>query len=176
MSATPQRVVPPEPTRAPIRIPRGLAVAIAVLLIAAGAAGFVIASADGAMARAWQAYLVNLLFFLAIAQGGVVVSASFYLTQARWGGPGAYRLAEAFAPFIVLGFVLFGGVFVGRAQIFPWVIHPIAKKAAWLNTPFLFARDGLGLAIMTGLSWWFLSGSRREDARRWVESPRNIEL
>ena len=99
--------------------------------------------------RAWQAYLVNLLVWLGIAQGGVVMLAAFYLCNGRWAGTTQYRLAETFAGFIPLGFVLFFGLYFGRTLIFPWVLHPIAQKAAWLNTPFLFARDGIGLAIMT---------------------------
>ena len=45
--------------------------------------------------------------------------------------------------------MLFFGLYFGRTLIFPWVTHPIAQKAAWLNTPFLFARDGIGLGVMT---------------------------
>ena len=101
----------------------------------------------GGAAIAWQAYLVNLLFFLGVAQGALVASAAFYLTQAKWGGSTPYRLGEAFAPFLWVGFFLFFGLYFGRSLIFPWVTHPIAQKAAWLNVPFLFARDGIGLGV-----------------------------
>src|SRR5271157_2361336 len=128
-----------------------------VLLTAIGAITFT-GSLGGreTSARAWQAFLVNLLFWLGIAQGGVVISAALYLTQGRWGGVAAYRLAEAFSGFVPLGFLLFWILYFGRATIFPWVTHPIPQKAAWLNTPFLFARDGAGLAVMTWLSHWLL--------------------
>jgi hypothetical protein len=119
---------------------------------------------------------VNLLFWLGIAQGGVVVSASLYLTQGRWGGLAAYRLAEAFGNFIPLGFILFWALYFGRVALFPWISHPIPQKAAWLNAPFLFARDGLGLLTMTALSMWLMRLSHRPDVEQWIESPKTIQL
>ena len=56
---------------------------IAYVLIALGLVAFAIALTQGLAQRAWEAFLVNLLFWLGIAQGGVVVSAAFYLTQGR---------------------------------------------------------------------------------------------
>lgn len=147
---------------------------VAVLLVIAGIVGFALANTYGLGARAWQAYLVNLLFWLGVAQGGVVVSASFYLTQGRWAGRAHYRLAEAFSGFLVLGFILFWVLYFGRTSIFPWISHPIAAKAGWLNVPFLFARDGIALFVMTVLSLWFVSVSRSEEARKWAETSGNI--
>jgi len=145
-------------------------------MIALGAIAFVIAMLRGDAATAWEAYLVNLLFFLGIAQGAVVASAAFYLTQAKWGGSTPYRLGEAFAPFLWVGVFLFFGLYFGRAAIFPWVKHPIAQKAAWLNIPFLFARDGVGLAVMATVSSAFIRISRGDDARRWTTATDDIEL
>ncbi len=104
-----------------------------------------IATTHGLAQRAWEAFLVNLLFWLGIAQGGVVASAAFYLTQGRWAGRAHYRLAEAFSGFLIPGFILFWFLFFGRESIFPWIRHPIPAKTTWLNVPFLFARDGIAL-------------------------------
>jgi hypothetical protein len=141
-----------------------------VLLVVMGGATFVFGVARGPALRAWEAFLVNLLFWLGIAQGGVVVSATLYLTQARWGGVGAYRLAEAFAGFVPVGFLLFWLLVAGRAVVFPWIDHPLPEKAAWLNATFLFARDGVGLLVMSGLTHWFVALSRGGAARAWAES------
>ena len=149
---------------------------VAVVMIAIGAIAFVIALMRGGAAIAWQAYLVNLLFFLGVAQGAVVASASFYLTQAKWGGTTPYRLGEAFAPFLWVGFFLFFGLYFGRALIFPWVTHPIAQKAAWLNVPFLFARDGIGLGVMAAASFAFIRVSRSDAARAWAVATDDIQL
>ena len=142
--------------------------------VALGIVGFVLAMATGSTQRVWEAFLVNLLFWMGIAQGGICLSASFYLTNARWGGVGQYRLAEAFVNFLPLSFVLFWVLLLGRHQIFVWVDHPLAEKADWLNVPFLFARDGAALAIMTGLSLWFVRVSRREDVLRWAAAAGDI--
>lgn len=155
---------------------RPLLVGTLAAFAAVGAITFAATVRGDAAGRAWQALLVNLLFWLGLAQGGVVISASFYLTQARWGGTAIYRLAEAFAGFIPIGFILFWVLYFGRAKIFPWVTHPIPQKAAWLNTPFLFARDGLGLAVMTWLSLWLRRLSRRPEAENWIHSPDEIDL
>jgi hypothetical protein len=152
-------------------IPAGLA-----FLAALGLGAFVAALALGDARSAWGAFLVNLLFWLGIAQGGVVVSASLYLTQARWGGASAYRLAEAFAGFLPLGWLLFWVLVPGRETVFSWIDHPLPAKAAWLNAPFLFERDGVGLLLMTVLSLWFVHRSRRADVVSWAESPGSIEM
>jgi hypothetical protein len=150
--------------------------AVGVVMIALGVIAFVFALIRGGAAIAWQAYLVNLLFFLGVAQGALVASASFYLTQAKWGGSTPYRLGEAFAPFLWVGFFLFFGLYFGRSLIFPWVTHPIAQKAAWLNVTFLFARDGIGLGVMAAASFALIRVSRREDARAWAIATDDIEL
>jgi len=152
----------------------GRTTALFVAAVIIGIAGFVLAIAFGSAPRVWEVFLVNLLFWMGIAQGGVVVSASFYLTNARWGGVGQYRLAEAFVGFLPLSFLLFWALYAGRHQIFVWVDHPLPEKADWLNVPFLFARDGAGLLIMTLLSLWFVRLSRREDVQRWAVSSGDI--
>jgi hypothetical protein len=151
-------------------------IAAGALMTAIGAIAFAVALARGNGSIAWQAYLVSLLCMLGIAQGGVVASAAFYLTQAKWGGSTPYRLGEAFAPFVVAGFFLFWGLYFGRTVIFPWVLHPIAQKAAWLNTPFLFARDGIGLAVMAIVSLAFVRVSRSDEARAWSIAVNDIDM
>lgn len=148
------------------------ALIVAVLI---GAATFLVALTHGHSDRAWEAFLVNFLFFMFIAQGGVVVSASFYLTHARWGGEAMYRLAEAFAGYLPLAFILFWALFGGRHVLWSWVDHPLPEKAAWLNVPFFFTRDGLGILLMCLLSLAFVRVSRRADVRAWAENSANIE-
>ncbi len=149
---------------------------LAILLLAVGVIGFFAALNANLGDRVWQTWLVNLLFFMGIAQAGVVASCAFYLTQARWAGTCHYRLAEAFWIFIPIGLVLFFAMFAGRDHIFPWILHPIPAKAAWLNAPFLFVRDGIALFVMTVLSAWFVGLSRGVEARDWALSPENIEM
>ena len=145
------------------------------VLVLIGIVGFAGGYLSGRPDRVWQAYLVNFLVWIGIAQGGVVMSAAFYLTQGRWAGTTQFRLAETFIGFIPLGFVLFWGIYFGRTLLFPWILHPIEQKAAWLNTPFMFARDGIGLLIMTLLSLALVRISRGPDAIAWRRAADDID-
>ncbi len=50
------------------------------------------------------------------------------------------------------------------------------QKAAWLNIPFLFARDGIGLGLMAAVSYAFVRISRSEEARAWTIATSEIEM
>src|SRR5215469_16882205 len=164
----------------PLRQPRQLNWApvnrLGLVLSAIGVVGFVIALVLGRSQRIWEIWLVNFLFFNGIAQGGVVCSAAFYLSQARWAGSTHYRMAEAFSLYLPIGFILFWGVFIGRHSIFPWILHPSPKQQVWLNVPFLFARDGIALLVITIVSLWFVSLSRRSEAHAWASRFGDIDM
>lgn len=147
--------------RIPERLLRSL-VTLLVVLLAAGGIGFATAVSGASALRAWQIFLVNFLFWSGIAQAGVAFSAILHVTNARWGRP-LQRMAEATASFLPVSFLLFLALYFGREQLFPWISHPVPEKAAWLNLPFLFARDGIGLLMLYGLSLLFLYYSLRPD-------------
>ena len=151
-------------------------VVVCSILTLIGVAGFIAGVMTETEPHAWEAFLCNFLFFFGVAQGGVVISAAFYLTQARWGGPGAYRLAESFYFFLPIAFVLFWVLFFGRAELWPWVTKPVAKNPTWLNTPFFFAREGFALLAMILLDFWFIRVSQRVDVRQWALSNDNIMM
>ena len=177
MSSNPQTSLGAAPgSRTPFELPSQPMRTIAIVLIAIGVVGFFLALVAGGAARAWQAYLVNLLFWMGIAQAGVVCSAAFYLTQGRWAGRTHFRLAEAFSNFIVLGFILFWPLYFGRILIFPWIAHPVPALSGWLNVPFLFARDGIALAIITAVSFAFLRVSRSPEAAAWALDRGSITM
>ena len=122
---------------------------LAAVLI--GGAVFLIGARGPQPERAWQIFLVNYLFWSGMAFGSVLFSAALVMTKARWGRP-VKRLAEAPVAFLPLAFLLFWVLFLGRERIFPWILHPLPFKAAWLNIGFLFARDGLALFLLTAVS------------------------
>jgi hypothetical protein len=105
--------------------------------------------------RAWQAYLINFLLWSAIAQGALLFSAVMHITKARWSGP-LSDLSESFASFFPISFVLFLILFMGNNHIFPWLHEDLHGKEVWLNIPFLFARDGMGLLILYLLGFGYL--------------------
>jgi Ni/Fe-hydrogenase subunit HybB-like protein len=105
--------------------------------------------------KAWQAYLVNFILWSAVAQGGVLFSVVLHVTKARWGRP-LQGLAESFAAFFPVSFVLFLVLFLGGAFVFPWLGGDLHGKEGWLTLPFLFSRDCAGLLILYGLGFAYL--------------------
>jgi len=65
--------------------------------------------------KAWQAYLINFLLWSAVAQGAFLFSVVLHTTKARWGRP-LQSLAESFAAFFPLSFILFLFLFLNRAS------------------------------------------------------------
>jgi hypothetical protein len=165
-----------QPLREPMQLNWAPLNTLGAVLAVIGIAGFVIALIIGRSQRVWEIWLVNFLYFNGIAQGGVVCSAAFYLTQARWAGSTHYRMAEAFSLYLAFGFVLFWGIFIGRISIFPWILHPSPRQQLWLNVPFLFARDGIALLVITVISIWFVSLSRRPEAHAWANRFGEIDM
>ena len=110
--------------------------------------------------KAWQAYLVNFLLWSAVAQGGFLFSVVLHITKARWGKP-LQSVAESFAAFFPLSFLLFLFLFLGKEHVFPWLNGDVHGRAAWLNLHFLFGRDTAGLALLYGLGLAYLYNALR---------------
>lgn len=115
--------------------------------------------------RVWQSYLINFLFWSAMAQGALVFSALMHITKARWTGPLSV-LSEAFAGFFPVSLILFLILFMGRTHIFPWLHEDLHGKEVWLNLPFLFSRDLAGLLILylLGFAYVYYALQRRLDS------------
>jgi hypothetical protein len=159
---------------------------IFIALIIIGLTSFIYGLASPHPERAWQAYLINFLLWSAIAQGAVLFSAVMHMTKARWSGP-LSGLSESFAAFFPLSFVLFLLLFLGRSHIFPWLHEDLHGKEVWLNIPFLFTRDCIGLLILYGIGLAYLFnalqlkydpnqtqiGLRKFIHRHWQRNSRN---
>jgi Ni/Fe-hydrogenase subunit HybB-like protein len=140
---------------------RSLILFLGILFLAGGVQ--FLAGINGEQARrAWQVYLVNFVFFTGLSSGAILFSAILTMTHAGWGRP-LKRLAEGMGAFLAVSFLLFWVLYFGREEIFPWAREPVQGKEAWLNTGFLFARDGIGLLILTALSLGLLYYSVRPD-------------
>lgn len=137
-------------------IQRGLLFSAFAGLILLGTASFIYLVNGHHPETAWRAYHINFLLWSAIAQGGLLFSMVMHVAKARWSGPLA-RLSESFAAFFPISFVLFLILFLGRESIFPWLHHDLHGKEVWLNMPFLFTRDAIGLLILYGLGFAYLT-------------------
>ena len=157
----------PDPPVA-LRAGRG---SVALWLLAALGAGVFLAGVSGPHAqRAWLAYLVNWLFWSGLALSGLAFIAMLRLTKAEWAGP-LQGTAEALAGFLPISLLLFGPLFLGREYLFSWMAHPVPAKAAWLDTPFLIARDVAGLIALYGVGFMLLRASRLEREHAAGRSP-----
>lgn len=134
---------------------KSTAVWLFVALIIVGLAAFIYGIVSPHPEKAWQTYLINFLLWSAIAQGAVLFSAVMHMTKARWSGP-LSALSESFAAFFPLSFVLFLLLFLGRAHIFPWLHEDLHGKEVWLNIPFLFTRDCIGLLVLYAIGFAYL--------------------
>jgi len=125
-------------------------VVIPLLLAVIGLAAFMVQLSGTHPDRAWQAYLINFLLWSAVAQGGLLFSTVTRICKARWSKP-LQDIAESFVAFFPFSLALFLLLFLGRESLFPWLHHELHGKESWLNIPFLFSRDLIGLLILYGL-------------------------
>jgi len=144
-----------------VKIP-GRLISLGILFLIIGTITMVYSIFNGNQSRTWGIFLVNFLFFTGISQAGLVFSAVLRMTNANWGKP-ILRIAEATASFLPVSLMLFLIMCLGRKHIFLWITHPIPEKHAWLNFPFLFLRDGMGMLIIYSLSLLLLHLSLKPD-------------
>jgi len=149
-----------------------------------GAVSFAVQATGDHPEKAWQAYLINFLLFSAISQGGLLFSIAMNTAGARWSRL-LSGVSESFAAFFPVSFVLFLILFLGRVHVFPWLGMELHGKQVWLNLPFLFSRDLIGISILYGLGFaylyhalWFKmphdsgrSGLSGLLCRRWKRQP-----
>lgn len=129
---------------------------------AIGTGAFMFGVLFGDAVRAWQALLVNYLFFAGLAHAGVVLSAIMHATAARW-GRSLKRTAEATAAFLPVACVLLLVLLSGVSTWAPWVHEPVAAKTRWLNVPFFVTRELLGFLLLAGMSLVYVYQSLRPD-------------
>ncbi|HSE94406.1 MAG TPA: hypothetical protein VLD61_00850 [Methylomirabilota bacterium] len=121
------------------------------VLAGLGGAAFVGGLLLGSGPRTWATFLVNLLFWSGLAVAGPAIAGIFELTEARWAGR-LRRIATTPVAFLPVSFALFVVLMFGLAVLYPWVSHPVPKKAAWLNVPFLVIRTLVGVGLLCWVS------------------------
>jgi hypothetical protein len=138
-----------------------------LVLGALGMLLFVVGAATGE-SRAWQAFLVNWLFFTTIASAGVMFSAVQRITTARW-SRSILRFLEgfvAFLPFAAIGLLVI--IVGGRSHLYPWwdlvgtgtLIH---EKEVYFNHAFFYARSLLVFGALLVVQLWYVWTSVRLD-------------
>jgi hypothetical protein len=125
----------------------GMFKAVSLALFLIGLAAFLYQLFAGDSNRAWSAYLTNYVYWTGLGFGTFLLSPILVSTNASWGRP-VKRLSESVVFFLPVAFILLWPLFFARADVFWWVLQPEQQKAPWLNTPFFFAREGIGLLAL----------------------------
>ena len=114
--------------------------------------------------RAWGSWAINTLYFLGIAEGGVVLACAIRLANGRWGGP-IMRIGEsltAYMPFGIGTMVIL--LAAGAHTYLPWVAHHVEpRQTPFLNLPFLWIRTLGGLVLFYWLASRLVAASMRRD-------------
>jgi hypothetical protein len=124
--------------------------------------------------RTYRVFLHNWLLWAALAQGALVLSCAFRLTNATWPGP-VQRVIESLGAFVPASLVLFVVIWLGRHHLYgAWLEEPLHGKEWWYREGFLFARDGFALLWVTLVSLLYLYisirpslGQARGEASGW---------
>lgn len=135
---------------------------VCAVLALVGAAAFLYGISAGDAKRAWSAYVTNFVYWAGLTFGAFLLSPILVATNATWGRP-VKRLCESVVFFMPILFLLVWPLFLARETLFWWVLEPGHHKAPWLNTPFFFAREGLGLLAMTVVAGFHTYHSVRSD-------------
>jgi hypothetical protein len=136
--------------------------------------GWIAVAIWGDRQRAWGILLTDFLFLSCLSAGLVVWPAVVVVSRGRWMGstqstalPGVFLLPACLVMLVVLA--------VGGSAWAPWLHQDVEKgppnamdrvwepNSWWLNAPFLFTRDIIGLVIFSGLALWFVMAMRRGD-------------
>jgi hypothetical protein len=139
----------------------------AMLTAVAGLIGLVVAFATGGAPAGLTAILVCAVLTIGYGIVGILISAIFELTNAKWGR--AYRrLAEASIVFMPIGLLLLAAYMIGTAvtmQGLPWVHHEHLSggKQIWLARGFWDLRILAYLVLSYGLALRFLYFSLLRD-------------
>ena len=156
------------PSEVPVRyVPRSKSANMIIgAMFAVGLLSFVVRLTQDADS-AWISYITNWLFFTSISIGGVLFAIVTWIVKAKWNWS-MRRVSQSFAAFLPISFLLLLPMLRLGADYFPWIemmeTDPIVQaKQAYLNMPFLIARNVVALAVLFGLGVYFVYLAVRPD-------------
>jgi hypothetical protein len=141
----------------------GWLVPLLALLAIAGFGYFLFRVAAGGDPHPWRVYLQDLMLFMGIAQGAVIYTVTMTISKSKWSRP-VRRLANSFVLFLPVAFLLSLPLYFAMDRLWPWVAHPLAEKAAYLNPTFFTIRGLAAMAILFSVSLYFVYQFVRLDA------------
>jgi len=110
---------------------------------------------------AWRAFHVNLMYFMTLSLGGLMLSCALVIVGARWAGPVRY-VAEGLAAFVPVAFLLMLVQFFGSESIHSnWVHGAPHGKEGWLNLTRVYLTDLAVIGVLALLTLRYLKLSFR---------------
>lgn len=108
--------------------------------------------------------LTCIVYFMAVAQGGLMFAVVQTITLGRWGRP-FKRIAESFWFFMPINYGIYLLFLIGGGlELYPWMHETMpAHKAIWLAPGFFVARQVGLLALLMALDFVFIRNSLRAD-------------
>ena len=116
---------------------------------------------------AWISNITNWLYLTSVSMGGLLLAVATWITKAKWNWS-MRRVNQSFVAFLPLSFLLVLPMLSLGESYFPWIemmaSDPVVQnKSAYLNMPFLIARNILGLAALFGVALYFVYLALRPD-------------
>ncbi len=140
--------------------PKKRQVFLALIVVGLAAFGFLLATNP---LRAWGAWTINTLYFLGIAEAGVVLAAAIRLSNGRWGGP-IMRIGESLSSYLPFGIATMVILLAaGISTYLPWTRYVEPRLTPFLNVPFLIVRTLGGLLLFWWLARKLVNASLRRD-------------
>ena len=130
------------------------------VIFVAGLGGWIVCVVTADAERAWRALLINFIYFTPLAAGMVVWPAAVMGSRGRWART-IEQPALAGVAFAPVSLLTFAALWFGRAHWAGWMRYKHLPNSAWLNTTFLFARDGAALVVLWALAAWFVARRQR---------------
>lgn len=135
-----------------------------IILMVLGAAGFSMGYASGRPAETWTALLVSTVLLIGLGIVGILFSAIFQVTHAKW-GRSYRRLAEGGLVLMLPALVFLLLFLAGAGPFLPWLHtdHLSGGKQLWLSRPFWDLRILSCVLLCYGLGLFFAYYSLRRD-------------
>ena len=132
--------------------PRKRALFIALMVV--GLATFATMLATNPL-RAWGSWAINTLYFLGIAEAGVVLAAAIRLSNGRWGGP-IMRIGESLSSYLPFGIgTMLVLLLAGIWTYLPWTKHVEPRIAPYVRA------SGRSDATVSSVWWIRITSTER---------------
>lgn len=123
-------------------------------------------------AHTWGAYFVNLVFWMGLACGSLIIPAIFQVVRATWPVP-IRRLAEANVAFLPWAYFLFLASWAGKEYLFTWAKAPMPGREMWMEPNFVYIQFAILLGVLFLLLGKFVRLSLRSDIGFLRENAKN---